>query len=134
MPKLKINPSNRGWVGKTLEKRTSSSYYPLLIERCESRGKLGEELQRNPSSRSLPNPSPLISLCMYLLLLLDPIPFCFEITPFLYLEMWAHQWPRKLGFFFKFPYWKGNLASPQGRWLHSGEPIAFDFRISGLLW
>ena len=35
----------------------------------------GVGLSQNPSSRSLLNPSPLISLCVYLLLLVDLIPF-----------------------------------------------------------
>ena len=48
-------------VGKTLEKRTSSSYYSLQIEKLESWSRLKEELQKTSSSRSFPNPSILIS-------------------------------------------------------------------------
>ena len=48
-------------VGKTLEKRISSSYYSLQIEEFKSWSGLKEGLQKNSSSRFVPNPSILIS-------------------------------------------------------------------------
>ena len=48
-------------VRKTLEKRIISSYYSLQIEEFESWSGLKEGLQKNLSSRFVPNPSILIS-------------------------------------------------------------------------
>ena len=41
-------------------------------------------------------------------------PLCFEITPFLYIETWAHQWPKELGFF-------SSSRNKKGTPLHRNE-------------
>ena len=59
-------------------------------------------------------------------LLVDPsLPYCFKITSLLYLQMRAHQWPRKFGFC-EFPFWKGTS-------LRRDEAEAFEFCSSGSL-
>ena len=58
-------------------------------------------------SRNLSSP---ISLYLSLLVFSLPPPshiFCLEITPFLYLEIQAHQWPRKLELL-ELPFWNGG--------------------------
>ena len=81
------------------------------------------------SLRSFPTLSLLISLCLYLLLLVDPKkppPSALKNLPF-YNSRWRPiKGLEKLGLC-EFPFWKGDFSTPRRRWIHCGESEALKF-------
>ena len=95
-----------------------------------------EELQKNSSSPSFPNPSLLISLCLYLLFLLDPIPhFSSKLLPFYTSGHEPINGQEKLGFY-EFLFWKGDLATSRRRLLprHSQDPSNAGLQVRCCEW